>query len=242
MIHMQGISKRFGRRIVLDDVSFDLTRGESAALLGPNGAGKTTTLRILAGFMAATSGDARIGGWNVMTHSLEARRRIGYLPENVAFYPNLNVDEYLRFRARIKGVPGNSVNEHLNRVKELAGLQGCGSALTGFLSRGMRQRVGLADVLVNEPEVMILDEPTLGLDPSESEAIIALLESMLGKCTILLSTHQLSEAERLCKRVLLLNRGRLISTSMQEFTAHPHGIEGAYLDWRNERLQFGDDL
>jgi ABC-2 type transport system ATP-binding protein len=223
---MEGVTKRFGRRTVLDDICFEVGRGETAALLGSNGAGKTTTLRILAGFLAATRGVVRVGGWDVMTHSLEARRRIGYLPENVPLYPDLKVDEFLRFRARLKGVPRDRVSGRVEQVKELCGLQGLGAVLVAFLSRGMWQRVGLADALVNEPDVLLLDEPTLGLDPSERQAVVALLHDLAGRHTLLLSTHQLDEAERLCRRLLLLDRGRLVSRSREEFLAAGRPLAG----------------
>lgn len=217
MIYVENLTKRFGRRIILNDIGFELARGEHAALLGPNGCGKTTMLRILTGFISATSGTVRIKGWNVMTHSLEARRNIGYLPENVPLYSGFKVDEFLNFRARLKGILRRMVADKVGLVKEQCGLQGVGAVLIGLLSRGMRQRVGLADMLLNEPEILILDEPTLGLDPSESRATCDLLSNLAKRHTLILATHQLAEAERICPRLLLLDRGRLVSHKTHDF-------------------------
>ncbi len=211
MIKVSRLSKRFAGAVALDDVSFAVKRGEVVGFLGPNGAGKTTTLRILTGFLAATEGSAAVDGLDVFSDSLEVRRRIGYLPETAPLYPEMRVDDYLAFRARLKGVSRRKLAGRLAEVKELCGLRDAGRLIIGRLSRGYCQRVGLADSLVHDPEVLLLDEPTLGLDPNQNRAVRELIRTLGRRYTILLSTHGLPEAEALCQRLLILNRGRLVA-------------------------------
>ena len=212
MIRVSHLTKRFAATVALADVSFDVQRGEIVGFLGPNGAGKTTTMRILTGYLAATEGRVVIDGLDVFGQSLEVRRRIGYLPETAPLYPELRVDEYLAFRGRLKGTPRRKLGARLGEVKELCGLQDVGRRIIGQLSRGYWQRVGLADSLIHDPELLILDEPTMGLDPNQIRAMRELIRNLGRRYTILLSTHFLAEAEMVCQRVLILNRGKIIAS------------------------------
>lgn len=211
MIEVRHLTKRFPGVIAVDDLSFDVRRGEIVGFLGPNGAGKTTTLRILCGYLPATAGEVRVAGYDVFRDSLEVRRRLGYLPENCPLYPEMRVIEYLRFRARLKGLSGRRMRERVEAVMRLCGLDGAGRRLIGELSKGFRQRVGLADALVHEPELLILDEPTLGLDPNQIREVRRLIRDLAERHTILLSTHILQEVEMTCRRVLIIHRGRLVA-------------------------------
>lgn len=212
MILVSHLTKRFASTVAIDDVSFEVRRGEIVGFLGPNGAGKTTTLRILTGYLVATEGQVRVDGLDVFLQSLAVRRRIGYLPETVPLYPELRVDEYLTFRARLKGVPRRKLRARLDDVKEMCGLTEVARRIIGQLSRGYWQRVGLADSLVHDPELLILDEPTIGLDPNQIRAMRELIRNLGRRYTILLSTHILSEAEMICQRVLILHRGKIIAS------------------------------
>jgi len=209
MIQVSHLTRRFGSMTAVDDLSFEIARGEVVGFLGPNGAGKTTTLRVLCGFLSATGGDVRIAGHDVRTESLAVRRRIGYLPENCPLYPEMRVDEYLRYRAALKGVPAGRVRERVAAVKQQCGLNDAGRRIIGQLSKGYRQRVGMADALVHEPEILILDEPTIGLDPGQIRQTRDLIRALAQRHTILLSTHILPEVEAVCRRILILHRGRL---------------------------------
>lgn len=212
MIHVAHLTKRYPGRVAVDGVSFDVARGEVVAFLGPNGAGKSTTLRILAGYLPASAGEVTVAGFDVAQDSLEVRRRIGYLPENCPLYPEMRVDEYLRFRARLKGVRGRRVRARVEEVKALCGLGDVGRRIIGQLSKGFRQRVGLAESLVHEPDLLILDEPTIGLDPIQIRQVRELIGQLVNRHTILLSTHILSEAEAVCQRVLIIDRGRIAAS------------------------------
>ncbi len=209
LIEVDNLVRRFPRREALAGLSFQIRRGEIAGILGPNGSGKTTTLRILATFLSPTSGRVRVAGFDTTTHSLDVRRRIGYLPENVPLYPEMRVNEFLAFRGRIKGLRGARLAARLRDVVDQCGLGDSSRRVIGTLSRGYRQRVGLADCLLHEPEVLLLDEPLAGLDPAQVRIVRDLLQGLgTGRC-VLFSTHVLAEAEQLCHRVLILNEGRL---------------------------------
>ncbi len=212
MINVSHLTKRYAGVAAVDDISFEVARGEVVGFLGPNGAGKTTTMRVLAGYLPATGGEVRVAGRDVRTESLEVRRRIGYLPENCPLYPDMRVDEYLRFRAALKGVPARRVRLRVGEVKELCGLEGEGRRLIGHLSKGYRQRVGMADALVHEPELLILDEPTIGLDPNQIRQVRELVGRLADRHTILLSTHILPEVEMTCRRVLIIDHGRMLAS------------------------------
>lgn len=209
LIDVDSLTRRFPRCEALGGISFQVRRGEIAGILGPNGSGKTTTLRILSGFLAPTSGRVRVAGFDVSSHSLEVRRRIGYLPESVPLYLDMRVEEYLAFRGRIKGLRGVRLSARLRATIERCGLGDVAKRTLGSLSRGFRQRTGLADCLLHEPDVLLLDEPLAGLDPAQVLAVRSLLQEMGPHCAILFSTHVLAEAEQLCHRALILNGGRL---------------------------------
>ena len=209
LIEADNLVRRFPRCEALGGVSFRIRRDEIAALLGPNGSGKTTTLRILATALAPTDGCARIAGYDVTFQSLAVRRRIAYLPENVPLYPEMRVEEYLAFRGRLRGLRGARLAERLRDAVERGGLGDVLRRSIGTLSRGYRQRVGLADCLLHEPDVLLLDEPLAGLDPAQVDAVRALLQGLGPDRCVLFSTHVLDEAERLCHRALILNAGRL---------------------------------
>jgi ABC-2 type transport system ATP-binding protein len=212
MIKVSHLTKTFPGRTAVDDVSFEVRRGEIVGFLGPNGAGKTTTLRVLTGYFPATRGTVQVADRDVFTQSLEVRRRVGYLPEHCPLYPELRVDEYLHFRARLKGVARRPARARVEEVKEMCGLSDVGHRIIGQLSKGYRQRVGLADALVHEPELLILDEPTIGLDPAQIRQVRELIRQLANRHTILLSTHILPEVEMICQRVLIINQGRIVAS------------------------------
>lgn len=220
MIEVSHLTKRYPGRIAVDDVSFHVNPGEIVGFLGPNGAGKSTTMRILAGYLPATGGTVRVANHDVATESIEVRRRIGYMPESCPLYGEMRVDEYLRFRARLKGVPRAKLGSRLAEVKERCGIADVGTRIIGHLSKGYRQRVGLAESLVHEPELLILDEPTIGLDPNQIRLVRSLITSLADRHTILLSTHILSEVEMTCQRVLILNKGRIVASDTPDRLRH----------------------
>jgi len=212
MIEVSNLTKRYAGRTAVDDISFTVARGEIVGLLGPNGAGKSTTMRVLSGFLPANSGTVRVAGYDVFYDSDEARRRIGYMPENNPLHPEMRVREYLKFRARLKGLGWGRSRERVTKVMEQCGLADVGRRVIGQLSKGYRQRVGLADALVHDPELIILDEPTIGLDPHQIRAVRALIKSLAGKHTVLISTHILPEVEMMCGRVLIMFNGRVLAS------------------------------
>ena len=216
MIEVSNLTKRYAGRTAVDDISFAVGRGEIVGLLGPNGAGKSTTMRVLSGFMPATSGTVRVAGFDVFHDSDEARRRIGYMPENNPLYPEMRVREYLKFRARLKGLGWRRSRERVTTVMEQCGLADVGRRVIGQLSKGYKQRVGLADALVHDPELIILDEPTIGLDPHQIRSVRALIKSLAGKHTVLISTHILPEVEMMCSRVLIMFNGRVLASDTPE--------------------------
>ena len=211
MIEVTNLTKRYAGRTAVADISFTVARGEIVGLLGPNGAGKSTTMRILSCFLPATSGTARVAGFDVFHQSDEVRRRIGYMPENNPLYPEMRVREYLKFRARLKGLNWRRSRERVTTVMEQCGLTDMGRRIIGQLSKGYKQRVGLADALVHEPELIILDEPTLGLDPHQIRAVRQLIKSLAQKHTVLISTHILPEAEMTCNRMLIMYDGKILA-------------------------------
>jgi ABC-2 type transport system ATP-binding protein len=209
MIKVENLTKRYAGQTAIKDLSFEVGQGEIMGFLGPNGAGKTTTMRILAGFMPATSGRASVAGFDVFDQSLQARSHLGYMPENVPLYNDMRVTEYLDYRAALKGVPHRRVAERVGDVKELCGLKEVEKKLIGALSKGYRQRVGLADALIAEPDLLILDEPTIGLDPNQIRQVRELIKNLGKQHTILLSTHILPEVEMTCSRVIIIHKGRI---------------------------------
>jgi ABC-2 type transport system ATP-binding protein len=211
VIEVEGLTKDYGTVVAVRDVSFSVGRGEVVGFLGPNGAGKSTTLRILAGFLGATSGKVRVNGHDIADASLLARASLGYMPEAAPLYPELRVREYLEFRARLKRVPRAKRGASVEQALERANLRDVSETTIGHLSKGFRQRVGLADALVADPPLLILDEPTAGLDPNQVREVRALIKELAADHTVLLSTHILSEVEATCQRALVIDRGRLVA-------------------------------
>lgn len=209
MIEVQGLTKYYGRHLAIEDLAFHAERGEILGFLGPNGAGKTTTMRILAGYMPPSEGVATIDGFDVVDESLEARRRIGYLPETVPLYPDMTVVEYLRYMGSLRDVV--ELEDCIESVLEEVHLTDRPESFIGGLSKGLRQRVGLAQALLHEPMVLILDEPTIGLDPAQIIEVRELIQGLGEERTVLLSTHILSEAQQTCDRVLIINKGRIVA-------------------------------
>ncbi len=211
MIEVSGITKEFGRVTAVDGITFSVAKGEVLGFLGPNGAGKTTTMRILTGFIPATKGTAVVAGHDILSQPLEAKRKIGYLPESPPLYPEMTVFDYLEFVARIKGVPEERRKTRIEESLERCAITDVRDKLAGKLSKGYRQRVGLAQALVHEPEVLILDEPTAGLDPKQINETRALIKSFGGDHTVVLSTHILPEVVMTCDRVVIINRGSVVA-------------------------------
>jgi len=216
MIEVSNLTKRYAGRTAVDDLSFTVARGEIVGLLGPNGAGKSTTMRILSSFMPATSGTVRVAGFDVFHDADEVRRRIGYMPENNPLHPEMRVREYLKFRARLKGLGWKKSRARVTTVMEQCGLTDVGRRVIGQLSKGYKQRVGLADALVHEPELIILDEPTIGLDPQQIRSVRQLIKSLAGKHTVLISTHILPEVEMMCSRVCIMLGGKILAADTPE--------------------------
>jgi ABC-2 type transport system ATP-binding protein len=209
MIEVSHLTKFFGPILAVDDISFGVTSGEIVGFLGPNGAGKTTTIRILTSFLPATSGVARVANHDVMKESMQVRRAIGYLPESVPLYPEMRVDEYLLFRAKLKGVDRKARPARLDYCLDRCRVREVRRRLIGTLSKGYRQRVGLADAMIHDPTILILDEPTTGLDPLQIRETLTLIKELGEHHTILLSTHILTEVEAVCRRVIIINSGRI---------------------------------
>lgn len=216
MIQVKNLTKRYASHTAVRDISFDVAKGEIVGFLGPNGAGKSTTMRILASYLPATSGSATIAGFDVFDQSLEARRRIGYMPENVPLYMEMKAREYLTYRAKLKGIRGRQVRKRVDIVTELCNLHDVSSKLIGALSKGYRQRVALADAMVHDPQLLILDEPTIGLDPNQIRQVRDLIRKLGEHHTILLSTHILPEVEMTCSRVMIINKGRIEASDTPE--------------------------
>jgi ABC-2 type transport system ATP-binding protein len=209
MIKVENLTKRYAGHTAIKDLNFEVGKGEIMGFLGPNGAGKSTTMRILASFMPPTSGTATIAGYDIFRQSLQARAHLGYMPENVPLYNDMRVTEYLNYRAALKGVPHRRIPERVGDVKELCGVKDVEKKLIGTLSKGYRQRVGLADALLHEPDLLILDEPTIGLDPNQIRQVRELIKNLGKQHTILLSTHILPEVEMTCTRVIIIHKGRI---------------------------------
>lgn len=207
MIEVRELTKSFARHTAVRGIDFNVARGEIVGFLGPNGAGKTTTLRMLTGYLPPTSGSARVAGFDIFRQSLDARRCIGYMPENVPLYDDMRVREYLKYRASLKGLSSRDARRRVNEVIDICGLDWARRKMIKVLSKGYRQRVGLADALVHEPQLLILDEPTNGLDPNQIRQIRDLIKRLSEKHTILLSTHILHEVEMTCGRVIIIDGG-----------------------------------
>jgi ABC-2 type transport system ATP-binding protein len=211
MIEVSNLTKYYGKRLAVDGISFRVEKGEIVGFLGPNAAGKTTTMRIIAGFLAPTKGTVKIAGYDVLSNSLEARRHIGYLPESVPLYTDMTIRGYLDYTARLRGVPGGKVKTRVNDVIEQCHLQEYTDVLIGRLSKGFRQRVGVAQAIVHEPEVLILDEPTIGIDPIQIASTRQLIRELGKERTVLISTHILPEVSVICERVIILDHGKIVA-------------------------------
>jgi ABC-2 type transport system ATP-binding protein len=230
VIEVQNLTKQYGRITAVDDVSFRVERGEILGFLGPNGAGKTTTMRILTGYMPPTSGKAVVAGYDIFEQPLDAKRRIGYLPETPPLYPEMTVVEYLTFVAKIKGVPRATRTEQVASAMERTRLADMATRHCAKLSKGYRQRVGLAQAILHNPEVLILDEPTAGLDPQQILETRDLIRGLAGDHTVILSTHILPEVAQTCQRVIIINKGRLVAADTPDnLTARLRGAETMYV-------------
>ncbi len=216
MIEVEHLTKDYGPHRAIDDISFTVEQGEILGFLGPNGAGKTTMMRILTCFFPPTMGRALVAGYDCFEDSLNVRKRIGYLPERVPLYEDMNVCDYLAFSAGIKGVPAKEIRRKVAQVTGDFGLDQYSNRAISALSRGYRQRVGLAQAVVNDPDILILDEPTVGLDPKQIKEIRKIIKELAGKCTVILSTHILPEVSLLCGRVIIINQGKLVAVDRPE--------------------------
>lgn len=216
MIEVDGLTKRYGDFLAIEDVSFNVEKGQVLGFLGPNGSGKTTTMRILTCFMPANSGTARICGFDIWKQSMEVRRNVGYMPESVPLYPGLRVSEYLDYRARLKGLDRAARRKQIPEMVETCGVSAFERVIIGKLSKGQRQRVGLTATLLGDPQVLILDEPTVGLDPNQIREIRALIRGLGGKRTVIISTHILPEVEMVCDHLVLIHEGRVALTGSLE--------------------------
>ena len=211
MIKVQGLTKRYARTLAVDNVSFEVTKGEIVGFLGPNGAGKTTTMRVLTCFLPPSDGTATVAGYDVLEQPMEVKRRIGYLPETPPLYPEMEVNEYLTFVGRLKQLRGQELKKRVDYVIERCSVADVRNKLIGKLSKGYRQRVGLAQAIVHNPDVLILDEPTAGLDPKQINETRELIQSLAGDHTIILSTHILPEVEQTCEKVIIINKGKVVA-------------------------------
>jgi len=216
MISVQGVTKRFGERIAVDNVTFSVNKGEVMGFLGPNGAGKTTTMRIITGYMPPSEGTVTVNGMDVFEHPYEVKRLIGYMPEQPPLYLEMTVKEYLRFAAEIRGLRGRQVKNAIDTVVELCGISHVVNRLVGNLSKGYRQRVGLAQALVHQPQVLVLDEPTVGLDPKQIVEIRQLIKELGRDRTVILSTHILQEVTTICESVTIINNGKIVVSDRLE--------------------------
>jgi len=238
VIEVDCLTKRYGNLKAVDEVSFQVEKGEILGFLGPNGAGKTTTMRILTCFLPATEGTARVAGDDVFENAMEVKRRIGYLPEHPPLYDEMTVDGYLNFVARIKGVAPEDRKRRLQEVKETVRIEGYGRKLIKHLSKGFKQRVGLAQALIHDPEVLILDEPTVGLDPNQIKEVRELIKSLSGNHTIILSTHILPEVSMTCQRVVIISDGKIVAVDTPEnLTRQQQGAAQIYMEARGSELE-----
>ncbi len=241
MIKVSGLTKDYGARRAIQNLSFDAQQGEIVGFLGPNGAGKTTTMRILTGYMPPTDGEAIVAGYDVVEESLEVRKRVGYLPETVPLYTDMVVFDYLKFMGELRHIP--NVDDRVDEVLDMVGLLERSNGFIGNLSKGMRQRVGLAQALLHRPEVLILDEPTIGLDPGQVVEVRELIREIGKERTVLLSTHLLHEAQNICDRVLIINKGKIVAEDTTEnLQARLIGAERVVVRVRGESDELADTI
>jgi ABC-2 type transport system ATP-binding protein len=231
MIKVEGLTKRYARNIAVDNISFEVEKGQIVGFLGPNGAGKTTTMRVLTCFMPPTSGSASVAGFDVQQNPMEVKRRIGYLPETPPLYPDMEVGEYLDFVGRIKGIPTADLPKRISEVAAKCAVADVRNKLIGKLSKGYRQRVGLAQAILHNPDVLILDEPTSGLDPQQIIETRDLIKGLAGDHTIILSTHILPEVEQICEKVIIIAKGKVVATdSVENLTSRLRGSESVAVE------------
>jgi ABC-2 type transport system ATP-binding protein len=231
MITVHGLTKRYARTLAVDHISFEVQKGQIVGFLGPNGAGKTTTMRILTCFLPPSEGTANVAGFDVLEQPMEVKKRIGYLPETPPLYPEMEVREYLTFVGKLKGMSGQNLAVRVNEVAERCAIGDVQSKLISKLSKGYRQRVGLAQAIIHNPDVLILDEPTAGLDPKQINETRELIRGLAGSHTILLSTHILPEVEQTCEQVLIINKGKLVATdSVHNLQNRARGAESVMLE------------
>jgi ABC-2 type transport system ATP-binding protein len=231
MITVKGLTKRYARTLAVDNISFQVEKGQIVGFLGPNGAGKTTTMRILTCFLPPTAGTANVAGFDVLEQPMEVKRRIGYLPETPPLYPEMEVDEYLLFVGKLKGMSGASLAARIDEVCGRCAVADVRKKLIGKLSKGYRQRVGLAQAIIHNPDVLVLDEPTAGLDPKQINETRDLIKGLAGDHTILLSTHILPEVEHTCEQVIIINKGKVVATdSVHNLQARARGAESVLVE------------
>src|SRR2546425_7415274 len=231
MIRVQEITKKYARNLAVDHISFEVQKGEIVGFLGPNGAGKTTTMRMLTCFLPPTSGTATAAGFDVLEQPLEVKKRIGYLPEMPPLYPEMGTAEYLSFVGKLKGLSGAELSKRIDYVCERCAIADVKTKLLGRLSKGYRQRVGLAQAIIHTPDVLILDEPTAGLDPKQINETRDLIRKLGGDHTIILSTHILSEVEQTCEQVIIINKGKLVATdSVHNLQNRARGAESVLVE------------
>ena len=243
MIEVAGLTKRYGPTLAVSDVSFEVQKGEVLGFLGPNGAGKTTTMRVITGYLAPSEGRIRVAGYDVVDEPLEAKRRTGYLPETPPVYPDMTVTEYLAFVARIKGVGRREIKKRIDEVSEKCAVTDVQRRQIGKLSKGYRQRVGLAQALIHNPDVLILDEPTAGLDPKQIIETRVLIKGLAGQHTVVLSTHILPEVSKTCQRVLVINTGKIVASGTpDELTHRLQGYETVLLTVEGPAAEIMDKL
>jgi ABC-2 type transport system ATP-binding protein len=231
MITVKDLTKRYARTVAVDQISFEVQKGQIVGFLGPNGAGKTTTMRMLTCFLPPSSGSANVAGFDVLEQPLEVKRRIGYLPETPPLYPEMETAEYLAFVGKLKGLSGSELNKRIDFVCERCAIADVKKKILGKLSKGYRQRVGLAQAIIHNPEVLILDEPTAGLDPKQINETRELIRGLAGDHTIILSTHILPEVEQTCQQVIIINKGKLVATdSVNNLQSRARGVESVLVE------------
>lgn len=231
MITVTELTKRYARTTAVDQISFAVAKGQIVGFLGPNGAGKTTTMRMLTCFLPPSAGTAKVAGFDVLEHPLEVKKRIGYLPETPPIYPEMETGEYLRFVGKLKGLAGSDLQKRVDYVCDRCAVADVRTKLLGRLSKGYRQRVGLAQAIIHNPDVLILDEPTAGLDPKQINETRDLIKDLAGEHTIILSTHILPEVEQTCEQVIIINKGKLVATdSVRNLQARARGAESVLVE------------
>ena len=231
MIKVEGLTKRYARTVAVNDISFEVEKGQIVGFLGPNGAGKTTTMRVLTCFLPPSEGKVTVAGFDVLENPMEVKKRIGYLPETPPLYPEMEVVEYLTFVGKLKGIPSKDLARRVGEVMEKCAVADVRTKLISKLSKGYRQRVGLAQAIIHNPDVLVLDEPTSGLDPKQIIETRGLIQSLAGDHTIVLSTHILSEVEQMCERVIIISQGKLVAIdSVANLTNRLRGAEAVVVE------------